>query len=219
MQEQELPLVRWTSGSFSLLVRRKEPKKHAPEHCALWASCPKGARQRPGSADCTSCATAECARSLARTPAGPDRPLPPQGHGAPGRARARASCAQKPEQSSFALAVALDPGPRQPRQGQAGNARRVARRDAREFANGQDAHRANPGLTLRTRSVAASAAPGVCSLWLLSLAQARESDPRVGRARKTAGCANKRIKGKNWIPAYAGMASKRKGAGFRLAPE
>jgi len=29
---------------------------------------------------------------------------------------------------------------------------RVARRDAREFANGQNAHRANPGLTLRTRS-------------------------------------------------------------------
>ena len=29
---------------------------------------------------------------------------------------------------------------------------RVARTDAREFANGQDAHRANPGLTLRTRS-------------------------------------------------------------------
>ena len=28
---------------------------------------------------------------------------------------------------------------------------RVARRDAREFANGQEAHRANPGLTLRTR--------------------------------------------------------------------
>ena len=54
--------------------------------------------------------------------------------------------------AAFALAVALDPGPRQPRRGQDGAARRVARKDAREFANGQDAHRANPGLTLRTRS-------------------------------------------------------------------
>ena len=159
-----------------MLVQRKEPKKHAPAPCARRASCASGARQRPGSADCTSCATAECARSLARTPAGPDRPLPPQGHGGPGKSQARASCAQKQEAKGRSeAAFALDSGPRQPRRGQAGTARRVARRDAREFANGQEAHRANPGLTLRT--AAGSAAPGVHFFWLLFFVQAKKSDP------------------------------------------
>ena len=65
--EQRLPLVLRPSGFLSLLVQRKEPKKHAPAPCALWASCPKGSRHRSGSADCTSCATAESARSLAPT--------------------------------------------------------------------------------------------------------------------------------------------------------
>ena len=73
---------------------------------------------------------------------------------------------REPRPSRFALRV---------RKGRPDSPDRVARRDAREFANGQEAHRANPGLTLRT--AAGSAAPGVCSLWLLSLAQARESDP------------------------------------------
>jgi len=56
--------------------------------------------------------------------------------------------------------------------------------DAREFvARIRDVRSTNPGLTSRT--AAGSAASGVCSLWSLSLAQARESDPRAGRARKT----------------------------------
>ena len=76
--------------------------------------------------------------------------------------RAEAKSKDERQKRSRFCSAALDSGPRQPRQGQAGTARRVARRDAREFANGQDAHRANPGLTLRTRSVAASAAPGGC---------------------------------------------------------
>ena len=69
----------------------------------------------------------------------------------PERARpARRSERQK--RSSFAFAVALDPGPVSRGKGRPESPVRVARRDAREFANGQDAHRANPGLTLRTRS-------------------------------------------------------------------
>ena len=44
-----------------------------------------------------------------------------------------------------------------------------------EFANGQDAHRANPGLTLRT--AAGGAAPGVHFFWLLFFVQAKKSDP------------------------------------------
>ena len=46
----------------------------------------------------------------------------------------------------------------------------------------------NPDLTSRTRS-AQRGGRGIrgCSLWLLSLAQARESDPRAGSARKTEG--------------------------------
>ena len=45
----------------------------------------------------------------------------------------------------------------------------------------------NPGLTSRTRSVAASAASGAHSLWFLSLVRARERNPHAGRARKTEG--------------------------------
>ena len=48
------------------------------------------------------------ARDPSRAPYGPDRPLPPQGHGAPGRARARASCAQK-QRSISALLLILGP--------------------------------------------------------------------------------------------------------------
>jgi len=68
------------------------------------------------------CATAECARSLARPPAGPDHPLPPQGHGAPGRAK-RARPARRSQSRKASQAAALDSGPRQPRRGQAGIAR------------------------------------------------------------------------------------------------
>ena len=197
-----------------MLVQRKEPKKHAPAHCARRASCASGPRQRSGSADCTSCATAESARSLAPPPAGPDRPLPPQCHGAQGRAKARESCAQK----LWLLIL----GPRQPRRGQDGTARRVERRDAREFANGQDAHRANPGLTLRT--AAGSAAPGVHFFWLLFFVQAKKSDPLArmrAEKRRDAVRAESRAKTldssfrwndelheqRRWIPASAGMTS------------
>ena len=83
---------------------------------------------------------------------------------------------------------------------------RVARRDAREFANGQDAHRANPGLTLRTRSVAASAAPGVHFFWLLFFVQAKKSDPLARmRAEKRRDAPSSKIKSKD--------------TGFRLPPE
>ena len=152
-------------------------------------------------------------RDPSRRPCGPYRPLPPQGHGSPRRARARASCAQKQKakgrsKAAFALAVALDSGPRQPRRGQAGIARRVARRDAREFANGQDAHRANPGLTLRTAE--GSAAPGVHFFWLLFFVQTKKSDPRAGRARKNEGTRLQvnQEQSQNWIPASAGMTSR-----------
>jgi hypothetical protein len=50
----------------------------------------------------------------------------------------------------------------------------------------------NPGMSSRT--AAGGAAPGVCSLWLLSLAQARESDPRAGRARKIERTRSEKIK-------------------------
>ena len=222
MQEQELPLVRWTSGSLSLLVQRKEPKKHAPEHCALWASCPKGPRQRPGSANRTS----ECGQRNRRDPS--RRPL----RGFSGRCR-RNAMGLREEQSArrarrsqsgrtsqavaLALALAVDLGVHVCRgEGGPETPVRVARRKRASSLHAQGCAFNEPRLDLADSERAAS---GVCSLWLLSLAQARESNPRVGRARKTAGCANKRIKGKNWIPAYAGMASKRKGAGFRLAPE
>ena len=177
-----------------------------------------GPRHRPGSADCTSCATAESARSLAPPPAGPYRPLPPQGHGAPGRVE-RARPARR-SQSKAAFALALDSGPRQPRRGQAGTARRVARRDAREFANGQDAHRANPGLTLRT--AVGSAAPGVHFFWLLFFVQAKKSGPRAGRARKTEGTRSEQ----NQEPQQKLDSSLRwndelrgKDTGFRLPPQ
>jgi len=129
--------------------------------------------------------------------------------GPPGRAKARASCAQKREakdkkRSSFCSCrcSALDPGPRQPRRGQAGKARRVARRDAREFANGQDAHRANPGLTLRTAE--GSAAPGGHFFWLLFFVQAKKSDPLArmrAEKRRDAVRKNQEPEQRHWIPA------------------
>ena len=81
---------------------------------------------------------------------------------------------------------------------------RVARRDAREFANGQDAHRANPGLTLRT--AVGSAAPGVHFFWLLFFVQAKKSDPLARmRAEKRRDAPSSKIKSKD--------------TGFRLPPE
>jgi hypothetical protein len=92
-----------------------------------------------------------------------------------------------------------------------------SRAGAREFAIGQDAHRANPGLTSRT--VAGGAAPGGHFSWLLLLTpgilpfvasrpaslfapllrrsvQAKRSDPRAGRARNTERTRCERIKSK-----------------------
>ena len=71
-----------------------------------------------------------------------------------------------------------------------------------------DVQSTNPGLTSRT--AAGGAASGGCSLWLLSLAQARESDPRAGRARKNEGTRVRRDK--SWIPAFAEMTSQEKSA-------
>src|SRR5581483_10279915 len=110
--EQRLPLVLRPSGFLSLLVQRKEPKKHAPAHCARRASCASGPRQRSGSADCTSCATAESARSLAPTPSGPDRPLPPQCHGSPEEQSARVLRAEARAEKPLNLLFLIF-GPRQ----------------------------------------------------------------------------------------------------------
>jgi len=71
-----------------------------------------------------------------------------------------------------------------------------------------DVQSTNPGLTSRT--AAGGAASGGCSLWLLSLAQARESDPRAGRARKNEGTRVRRDKSR--IPAFAEMTSQEKSA-------
>jgi len=62
------------------------------------------------------------ARDPSRAPCGPDRPLPPQGHGSPGRAK-RARPARRSKKRSSFCSAALDPGPRQPRRGQDGTAR------------------------------------------------------------------------------------------------
>jgi hypothetical protein len=162
------------------------------------------------------CATAECARFIAHTPLGPDRPLPPQCNGDPEKARAARSCAQKQRQErplppsapspalragegkaslplrsggscraateggAFAVALGVPVSRGEGRTDPpAGAARGIARRSRTH----RDVRRANPGLTSRT--AAGGAAPGVCSLWLLSLAQARESGTRAGRARNT----------------------------------
>jgi len=148
-------------------------------------------------------------RDPSRRPCGPFRPLPPQGHGSPGRAKrarpARRSEKRKAEAKPLLLlSLLLILGPVSRGEGRPESPDKVARRDAREFANGQDAHRANPGPTLRT--AAGGAAPGVCSLWLLSLAQARESDPLARmRAEKRRDAPSSKIKSKD--------------TGFRLPPE
>ncbi len=112
------------AGYLSLLVQREVTRrKHAPEHCALRTSCPKGSRQRPGSANCTSVCNSGIGAIHRAAPDGPNRPLPPQCNGAPGRARARASCAQKPKKGrgvvgarfiapgfAFDLVPSFDPG-------------------------------------------------------------------------------------------------------------
>jgi hypothetical protein len=71
-----------------------------------------------------------------------------------------------------------------------------------------DVQSTNPGLTSRT--AAGGAVSGECSLWLLSLAQARESNPRAGRARKNEGTRVRRDK--SWIPAFAEMTIQEKSA-------
>ena len=102
------------------------------------------------------------------------------------------------------LSLLLILGPVSRGEGRPESPDRVARRDAREFANGQDAHRANPGLTLRT--AVGSAAPGVHFFWLLFFVQAKKSDPLAGmRAEKRRDAPSSKIKSKD--------------TGFRLPPE
>jgi len=73
----------WRASYFSLLAQREVTKRKAPR-----VGRPPLSRRvrygRPGSADSTSCAAAESARSLAPTPAGPFRPPFAAPHGDPG---------------------------------------------------------------------------------------------------------------------------------------
>ena len=130
------------------------------------------------------CAIAECARS-SRAPYGPDRPLSPQCNGDPEKPEQRASCAPKLEQeagaplSALPLLLLVISGPRQPRRGHDGFARRVARRMRASSRMDRDVHRANPGMTSRT--AVGGAAPGAAFLWLLSCRCRQESDPLVRR--------------------------------------
>jgi hypothetical protein len=65
-----------------------------------------------------------------------------------------------------------------------------------------DVHRANPGLTSRTRSEAASAASGVHFFWLLFFVQAKKSDPLARMRAENEGMrpqANQEQS--HWIPA------------------
>jgi len=68
------------------------------------------------------------------------------------RAEAKSEKRKAEAKQLLLLLLLLILGPVSRGEGRPESPDRVARRDAREFANGQDAHRANPGLTLRTRS-------------------------------------------------------------------
>jgi hypothetical protein len=189
---------------------KEELKKHAPEHCALRASCAPGPRQRPGSVDCTSMYKQRNARDPSRAPYGLFRPLPPQCNGNPEKPKQRASCAQKRRGAVHAPGSAFDRAldlrvPVSRGEGRTEMSAGSLARCARVRCTYTEVRSTNPGMPSRT--AVGGAAPGVCSLdsghpalrrvavgsavraapaaqWLLSLAQARESDPRAGRARK-----------------------------------
>jgi len=167
-------------------------------------SCPKGPRQRPGSIDCTSLSRQRNRRDPSRRPCGRFRPLPPQCNGDPEEPRRRAPARRSPRQEQRAaghcfglardLRVPVCRG-----EGMTEMPERSRARRARVRCTHTDVRSTNSGMPSRTAE--GSAASGGCSLWLLSLAQARESDPRAGSARKT-----------------ERTRSEKKGAGFWLSP-
>ena len=69
--------------------------------------------------------------------------------------------------------------------GQGPRSARVRARDRAHSAAGQDVLSAEPRPPVAHRRFSAGAAPRVCSLWLLSLAQARESNAPARMAGKT----------------------------------
>ena len=173
---------------------------------------------RPGSADGTSCAAAESARSLAPTPAGPFRPPSAAPHGDPNQERSRVffvgwasahrgaghrwaeahpiKTIKRCEASAASAAgmprSALLRGPPRPRRGRGGKSPQGRAQVAREFAvrPGMACQRTSAAPSRRRRAGARRPRPRGCpSLWLLSLGQARESDSLAREGeRSTQGC-------------------------------
>jgi len=147
-------------------------------------------------------------RDPSRRPFGPDRPLPPQCHGAPGRAK-RARPARR-SQSKAAFVVVLDPGPRQPRQGQAGIARQGRAQGCarvREWAECPSSE-PRPDLAHPQRVARRARLPGGVLFGYFLLHKQEKVTRSHGCERKNEGMrppANQEQR--HWIPASAGMTS------------
>jgi hypothetical protein len=189
---------------------------------------------RPGSADGTSCAAAESARSLAptlrafssalrRPTRGPfrsrARPHPPSAPSPASGRRKRSPFSHLREKVLGGRMRAIGVNPSQASLllfGAPLGAARARRKKPAGWPAGCRPVRcqARDGLSANLRSVLAQSAfgrprPRGCpSLWLLSLGQARESDPRAGMRVEThrdVRRVSREGRRSNWIPAFAGM--------------
>ena len=82
------------------LQRRKVTKRRRLRRLRPSSSCPKGPRQRPGSANCTSVCNSGIGAIHRADPRRPCRPPPPQCNGDQEKPEPHASCAPKPKQEA-----------------------------------------------------------------------------------------------------------------------